>query len=106
MLAQQKAAAEKLESEQKAESGSDDSPADEAPTAEKPADIAPADEAPAAEKPADEAPADEAPAAEKPADESPAVEAPKQVAEEGETSDAANNEDEATGDAVAEAKSA
>ena len=106
MLAQQKAAAEKLESEKNAESGSDDSPADEAPAVEKPADESPADEVPAAEKPADESPADEAPAAEKPADESPADEAPKQVAEEGETSDAANNEDEATGDAVAEAKSA
>ena len=54
----------------------------------------------------DDKPADESPADETPIDETPADEAPKQVAEEGETSDAAKNEDEAAGEAVAEAKSA
>ncbi len=94
MLAQQKAAAEKLESEENAEKLKSEESAEKLKTEDN------------AESGSDDSPADEAPAAEKPADESPADEAPKKVAEEGETSDAANNEDEATGDAVAEAKSA
>jgi len=111
MLADQKAAAEKRESEEaaaaekreseEAAAAGDDKPADESA-----ADETSADETPTDETPTDETPADETPADETPADETPADETPKQVAEEGETSDAAKNEDEAAGEAVAEAKSA